>query len=225
MKIKITFLLILVAANISYSQKQTAGAQTVEMEFSPLGSEPLKISSLRYRYFQTENMAFRMSLFLGGKSNTIIGDTIGGGAQTKSTSSNLDFSIRPGVEKHFTGTAKLSPYYGGELFFGMKKTKDNAESNWLADDQKIETKTTKSSTSSIGINLLMGTDFYATENLFLGAEIGFGLLHDGLGKTKISFENAEDTNVSKPSETKGNSKQTNWGPNYQGTIRLGWRFK
>jgi hypothetical protein len=70
----------------------------------------------------------------------------------------------------------------------------------------------------------MGTDFYATEHLYLGAEIGFGFLTEGLGKTKISYENAENASASKPSETKGNTRETNWGPNYQGTIRLGWRF-
>ena len=224
MKIKLSLLTIFFVTGFGIAQKQTADAQTIEMEVSPLGSEPLKIGALRYRYFQTENMAFRMSFFLGGKSNATIGDTIGGAAQTISRNSNMDFSIRPGIEKHFAGTSKLSPYYGGELFFGMKKTKDNTESNWLADNQKIESKKTKTSASSFGINLLMGTDFYATENLFFGAELGFGFLHDGLKKTKISFNNAEDPSVSKPSQSVGNSKLTNWGPNYQGTIRLGWRF-
>jgi hypothetical protein len=221
---KIVLIALLLVANSVLSQKQTAGAQTVELEFAPLGSEPLKINSLRYRYFKTENTAYRLSLFLGGKSKATLGDTTGGVAQTKSRNSNFDFSIKPGIEKHFSGTAKLSPYYGGELFFGLKNTKDNAESNWTSDKQKIETKTTKTSKASFGLNVLMGTDFYATEHLYLGAEIGFGFLTEGLGKTKISYENAENTGASKPSETKGNTRETNWGPNYQGTIRLGWRF-
>jgi hypothetical protein len=225
MNVRITLFSVLIAVNLGLSQKQTVGSQTVEMEFSPLGSEPLKIGSIRYRYFNSENMAVRMSLFVGGKSTASISDTSGGAAQTHSKNSNFDFSIKPGIEKHFAGTAKLSPYYGGELFLGIKNTKSNSESNWVADNKKIETMITKTSKASLGLNVLMGTDFYATENLYFGAEIGFGFLNEGLGKTKVRYENAEDPDTSKPSDTKGNSKETNWGPNYQGTIRFGWIFK
>jgi hypothetical protein len=225
MKLKITFLTIFSMSSFVFSQKQVGGAHTIEMECSPLGSEPLKIGALRYRYFQSDNMAYRMSLFVGGKSSTTLGDTTGGAAQTRSRNSNLDFAIKPGIEKHFAGTSRLSPYFGGELFFGVKSTRDNAQSNWIADSKKIETKTTKTSKTSLGLNVLMGTDFYATEHLYLGAEIGFGFLSEGFGRTNVKYDNPEDSDSSKPSKSKGDTKQTNWGPNYQGTIRLGWRFK
>ena len=207
-----------------FAQKQVAGSQTVELEFAPLGSEPFKVNSLRYRYFKSENTAYRMSLFLGGKSTSTLGDTIGGAAQTKDKNSNFDFALKPGIEKHFVGTDKLSPYYGAELFLGIKKTKNNDEENWTADNKQIGSTTTKTPKTSMGLNVLMGADYYISSNLYLGAELGFGFLKDGLGKTKTTYEHSEDTTL-KDTDTKGNTSELKWGPNYQGTIRIGWIFK
>ena len=206
-----------------FAQKQEEGSQTIEMEFAPLGSEPLKINSFRYRYFKSENIAFRASLFIGGKGTTTLGDTSGGAVQTKSKNSNLDFTFRPGIEKHFDGTDKLSPYIGGELFLGLETTNDRAESNWMSDPKKIQTVTTKTSKTSFGLNALMGVDYYISDHLYLGAELGFGFLNTGKGNTKVSYDNSEMSGMS-DSETKGNTSDLNWGPNYQGTIRLGWVF-
>ena len=204
------------------AQKQDEGSQTIEMEFSPLGSEPFKINALRYRYFLQDNLAIRGSIFMGGKRNTTLSDTTGGMPMTKSRNGNFDFSIRPGIERHFEGTDKLSPYAGAELFLGLNFTKDNEESLW-SDNKTIQTTINKTSSSSFGTNIFMGADYYISDHLFLGAELGFGLLLDGRGKTKTSYENPEVP--TQDSEIIGNTKQLNWGPNYQGTIRLGWVFK
>lgn len=203
------------------AQKQNEGAQTIEMEFSPLGSEPLKISALKYRYFLQDNLCIRSSLFMGGKRNSVNSDTTGGVPMTKNKTGNFDFSIRPGIEKHFQGTNKLSPYMGVELFLGFTKTKNNNESLW-SDNETIQTSLTKTNSATFGSNIFMGTDYYISEHLFLGAELGFGFLIEGKGKTKTSYDNYETP--TQDSEVIGNTTQLNWGPNYQGTIRLGWIF-
>jgi len=204
------------------AQKQEQGSQTIEMEFAPLGSEPFKINALRYRYFIKDNVAIRASLFMGGKRNTTFSDTTGGVTMTKDRNGNFDLSLRPGIEKHFEGTDKLSPYMGAELYFGLKTTKNSDQELW-SDGKTIQTMITKTSSSSFGPNVFLGTDYYVTDHLFLGAELGFGLLFNGKGKTKTSYDNPEfpmqDTEVA------GNTTELNWGPNYQGTIRLGWIFK
>lgn len=215
---------VLAMSSTMFAQKQESGSQTIEMEFAPLGSEPLKINSFRYRYFTSDNIALRASLFVGGKGTTTYGELEEGATQTKSKNSNLDFTFRPGIEKHFDGTDKLSPYVGGELYLGLETTKDKAESNWSSDPKKIQTETTKTSKSTFGLNALMGVDYYVTDHLYLGAELGFGFLNSGKGKTKITYDNPESEGTS-DSETTGNSSSLDWGPNYQGTIRLGWVFK
>jgi len=204
------------------AQKQDQGSQTIEMEFAPLGSEPFKINSLRYRYFLQENIAFRASIFMGGKRNTTFSDTTGGYPLTKNRNGNFDFSIRPGIERHFEGTDRLSPYLGSELFLGINTTKDNQQSLW-SDDKTIQSAITKTSQTSFGANIFMGADYYVSDHLFLGAELGFGLLLEGRGKTKTSYDNPEFP--MQDTEIIGNTNQLNWGPNYQGTIRLGWVFK
>ena len=215
---------VLTLSSSMFAQKQVAGSQTIELEFAPLGSEPFKLNSLRYRHFLKENTAFRMGLFLGGKSTSTLGDTIGGATQTKDNNSNFDFSLKPGIEKHFVGTDKLSPYYGAELFLGIKNTKNNNEENWSADKKQIGTTTTKTTKSSIGLNVVMGADYYISGNLYLGAELGFGFLKDGLGKTKTTYDHTEDSSL-KNTDVKGATSELKWGPNYQGTIRIGWIFK
>jgi len=222
MKRIILFLAITICMVNVNAQKQEEGSQTIEMEFSPLGSEPFKINALRYRYFLQDNLAVRASLFMGGKRNTTLGDTTGGLPMTKDRTGNFDFSLRPGLEKHFDGTDKLSPYIGAELFLGFTASKNKSESLW-SDNKTIQTTLSKTSSTSFGPNLFMGTDFYISDHLYLGAELGFGLLFDGKGKTKTSYDNPEIP--TEDTETVGNTTQLNWGPNYQGTIRLGWVFK
>ena len=57
---------IMIATNL-FGQKQEQENVTLELEFAPLGASPLKISSLRGRYFIDDIQAFRLSLYMGGK--------------------------------------------------------------------------------------------------------------------------------------------------------------
>jgi hypothetical protein len=62
------------------------------------------------------------------------------------------------------------------LLIGLAKTTDRAESNWSSDNKKIETSITKTSNLSFGLNALMGVDYYVSDHLYLGAELGFGFV-------------------------------------------------
>ncbi len=215
-------LLLLTISSLSlgaFAQKQSEGAQTIETEFSPLGANPIKISSLRYRYFINDNTALRSSIFIGGSRSTTTSDDEPGVPQTKGKNGKLDFSFRPGIEKHFEGTDKLSPYFGGELFLGLNKTRNSQESIWSANNN-IQTSITKTSQFSFGLNAILGTDYYFTDNFYLGVELGFGFLRESPEKTKITVDNPETPTPE--IETVGNTTEFTWGPNYQGTIRLGW---
>ena len=227
----IILLICLLFSLTFFSQKQELGNITTELELAPLGSEPLKIGSLRARYFNQNNRAFRLSIYLGGSSTTTnsIGinyDQLGNidSVELKSKSSNLDFILRPGYEMHLSGTEKLSPYIGGEAYFGVKSTKSKDETNWNDNgDNKIMTTATKQKTPTFGINLLVGADYYITEKVYLGAEFGYGFLSEGRGKTTVEYENP--SSGQKNTEEKGNTRTFDWGPNYQGTIRIGFCIK
>jgi hypothetical protein len=227
----IIFLICLLFSLNVFSQKQELGNITTELELAPLGTEPLKIGSLRARYFNTASTAFRLSIYLGGSSTTtnsvgINYDQLGNpdSVDLKSKSSNMDFILRPGYEIHLAGTEKLSPYIGGEAYFGIKSTKSKDELNWNDNgNYKIMTTTTKQKTPTFGINLLAGADYYITDKVYLGVEFGYGFLSEGLGKTTVEYENP--SSGQKNTEEKGNTRTFNWGPNYQGTIRIGFCIK
>ena len=217
---KVLFILIFSSSLFVTAQKQEKGNLTIEMELSPLGSAPLKISSIRMRSFISDKTAIRMSTFIGGKSSP--STSVQGDIELKNKTSNLDFSLRPGFEKHFDGTDKLSPYIGSELFFGIGTTNQSSQSAW-GTGQIMTTKNT-GRTGSIGLNVVSGTDFYFADKIYLGIEMGFGFIRDSRGVNSVKYDNPSDATLEN-TKTKGNSTNLNWGPNYQGTIRLGYCIK
>lgn len=203
-----------------FGQKQEANNLTLEMELTPLGSEPLKITSLRARYFTSDKVAYRLGVFLGGNRNP--STSISGETELESVNSSFDLILRPGIEKHFEGTKHLSPYIGGELYLGLGMSTSKSETLWGVNE--IMTTTNKTREGSFGLNLLSGADFYITSKVYLGIEMGFGFLREGRGKSSTNYDNPDDPAKENTNE-KGNSSSFNWGPNYQGSIRLGYHLK
>jgi hypothetical protein len=223
MKGVIIILFAFLAVNVNVvAQKQDAENITLEMEFSPLGSEPLSINGIRARYFKSEDMAFRLGLFLGGSNNPTVTEV--GDVELSNGSSSFDFTIRPGFEKHFNGTNSLSPYIGAEGLFGSSISSSKSETIWFSDASEVQTMRTSNSSPQFGLNILSGADIYIIDKFYLGIELGFGFLLDGAGKSKVKYTNPEDASMEN-TVTKGNSSQLNWGPNYQGTLRIGYCLK
>ncbi len=79
--------------------------------------------------------------------------------------------------------------------------------------------------SATGLNAISGADFYFSDKIYLGIELGFGFLLEGKGKTKTKYENQDGSSGLQNSITKGVTSNFNWGPNYQGTIRIGYCLK
>ena len=218
---KIILLFSIMTCTNFFAQKQEPKNVTLELEFAPLGASPLKISSLRGRYFIDEIQAFRLSFFAGGTYTPTEYETPGLETLTDKER-EINFVFRPGYEYHFDGTDKLSPYVGGEVFLSTKSTK-SSEENYRSDN-RIKTDITKTSKSPVGLNIFAGGDYYFTDKIYLGAEVGFGFTREGKGKTKYELENGEAGEIA-PEDFKGNSSLLNWGPNYQATIRLGFCIK
>ena len=81
--------------------KPIAGEKTFELFINPFSPTPIKFNDVRLRKFVTDNKAYR----LGGTFGFI----------SESPNFNLNLSLASGIEKHFKGTKRLSPYIGGEL--------------------------------------------------------------------------------------------------------------
>ena len=198
--------------------KQAGGENNLQLLFAPFGSNPVSLNEgITYRRFLKDGkIAARLSLSISSQKNTDViqraGDTInypksidlfgpffnsykvttGENPEAKSVNKVSGFSFRPGIEKHFEGTDRLSPYIGAEIVFSRSKTKFTRDTLLMGDYSTgvfYDTTTanitvsapwtTKSLNSSwgsktFGVNLIAGMDFYFSKNLSLGAEFGFG---------------------------------------------------
>lgn len=198
--------------------KQTGGEQNFEVMFKPLGGSPIGINGIKYRKFTSATSAIRASVFLGFGSSTEITGQDSNNNDLKSTSSNFDISIAPGIERHFVGTDRLSPYVGGEAVIGFStnSTKDDTQNG-----TDISSLKTSMGSFNIGVNAIAGMDFYFADNIYLGAEFGFGILFNKDLTSKSDQANGDGSVTTV--ESKGGSS-FNIGPNAVGAIRLGFLF-
>ncbi len=170
MKKTLSILLTIVAVSLSsaaFAQKPAKGAITGEVQLNfQTGTAPIGItaSALNFRYFFADDMAARLKFGVLSSSSKPDGGE-------KVTSSTIIFS--PGVEKHFAGTEKLSPYAGAELSISSGK-----------DEYKTKT-------SSFGLGIIIGADYYFVPSVYVGGEISYGFSSstttpDGGGKSTSS---------------------------------------
>ena len=204
--------------------KQTGGEQNLEFLFSPLGGSPIGINGIKYRKFTSATTAYRATVFLGFGSTTT--KTLGGGStgedELLATKSNYDISIRPGLEFHFLGTDRLSPYYGGEALVGYGGKAQKDDRVYGADNTIKNVKTSSQSSLTLGVNAFAGMDFYFADNIYLGAELGFGLAYTVDLEKKLESINPVNGDITSGNAPGGNS--FNLGPNVVGAIRLGFLF-
>jgi hypothetical protein len=203
--------LALVATGIAaFAQKPVAGDKTAEFNLSfQTGTAPVSYNlgstslpgtpELRLRYFMADDMAIRVKLGLGmGTTTSEDVATIGGEEVTAETKTNTGFNIgiAPGIEKHFAGTTKLSPYVGAEIpiGFGTGATTEISNSNDPSGSVTADGDAYKNETGSrlrIGLNLVIGADYYIVDGLYLGLEGGLGIFNmtsTGEGKETITTD-------------------------------------
>lgn len=201
--------------------KPTSGENTLELQFAPLGGSPFSMGGIRYRKFTSESMALRATVYVGySKTSTLQQeenkdlDLL----KVKDANSSFEIGIRPGVEFHLAGTSKLSPYYGAELDFATKQTRDRDQEQNI--DKGIDKNVTRNANgyTRVGLNGIFGADYYVAPKVFLGAELGFGLAFKKDSKTV--FVPAEGEKV----EVKGVNSTFNLAPNVLAQFRLGIVF-
>jgi hypothetical protein len=231
------------AGSIAFAQKPSAGDKTVETSILfQTGTAPVSFftPNLRGRYFLSDDLALRVSFLFESNKETFNftekpDGTGGKGFTTNKTSS---FTFAPGIEKHFEGTSKLSPYIGGVL--GL--TLDGASSEWdnTLDGGNTFTNGTKFKVDgatvdyvdgpdpinlvalagpSIGVSLVLGADYYVTDALYIGAEVLWGWQTSSSKEVTIESTTGAGTNKS----VLPKSSQSGFGIATSG-LRLGWKF-
>lgn len=215
----------------AYAQKPGAGNITTEMGLSSVLGTPVApatintpgaLGMLRGRYFLSSDMAVRGSIGFGmGSVKSVVDDDGGAPVVDKSekTVSSTTFGLAVGIEKHLPGTAKLSPYLGGEFALGVQsaKTEVTNSSNGSTFTKSDAFSTSGGGTTTIALNAMVGADYYITEKVYIGAELGVGLFQmSSTSETKAKNNGGENV-VSQASSATNFGIQTN----ALGLVRLG----
>lgn len=206
------------ASSSSSDYKPAAGEKSLEVQFAPLGGNPISIGGIRLRSFSSSTSAMRLNVFIGYNTSSDITqqeDSDNDILETKDVSSSFTIALAPGIESHFPGTDRISPYVGAELPLSYTSSSEKVEQQ-VADEVQY-TKTIDGS-FSVGLNGLAGVDFYFTPKMYLGTELGFGLQYTKTLPTKTKLSEGDA-----PDPVKNGSSFT-VAPNVQGQIRLGFLF-
>ena len=139
------------------------------------------------RYFKTDKLAYRGLLFLASSNDT---DNSVANQETKNSNSGVGIGF--GVEKHFTGTDRLSTYVGfdGILGFTSQKaeTTNTAGTAW--------THTVKGPNDfRFGVRGVFGADYYFIKRAYIGVEAGLGIYFKSEGKATTSHTGIADVTV------------------------------
>lgn len=169
--------------------KPVAGNVTLEANVNLLGGTVNlnnSLNQIKARYFLSDDMAIRFGLGLSMNTDKNVMNGDSSWTETKTSS----WSVSPGIEKHFAGTDRLSPYAGLDITIGSTNYKGESNDITFTNFGGGTTSTTTTTASweglsstmpgasransTLGVNLVAGCDFYFAKRIFLGYEIGFG---------------------------------------------------
>lgn len=195
--------------------KPEAQKWTAEINFNPFTSSPVSIAYLRTRKFITEKQALRLGVGIGYKEQKPAEGV---------KQSSFEINIRPGYEKHFAGTDRLSPYIGVDADIAFKSstysndgTSGGGGPYYKSVSGAWDASGTEQGYTRFGANFLVGADFYFAKKMYLGLEFGLG----------FQLVNYADVKLTQPGGFEVTQKGTSafqLGPNYNSALRLGFVF-
>jgi len=212
--------------------KQSAGDKNLELQFDPgaifnasNGNNVLSNGvGIRFRLFSSETIAYRLNLNLSYENTSVVtqdADSNAGDLELKTKNSSIGISLRPGIEKHFAGTKRLSPYVGAEAIIGYKTSTEKEDVQFT---EKYVIKTVNGNLDdgfNLGVGLVAGADFYIAPKLYLGVELNYGLNYFMASKTKYSSTVPNSTGFD---SKVGKSNTLTFQPGSMGIFRLGFLF-
>jgi len=214
--------------------KPAGGDFCIELQFRPLGNDIIEGTSFEFdlgsttipmfgispRFFVLDNLELKADLLFGTISaKDSPTQDIGNGNVTQTTKTNfVGFGLNLGVNYHFSGTERISPYVGVDLgFYTGSVSQKITNAGFVTGDSGKG----KSGLFGLGFNVLTGFNWYIVDGLYLGAEIGLGLAFAKEGKT------VNETKIG------GTTTSTTVDPTSSGIVvgfaanpalRLGWKF-
>ncbi len=199
------------------------------------------INQIKFRYMLSDVYAIRLGITAESEQQTNNSDLNYGTnpSMDNETGKSYAIGINLGLEKHFKGTKRLSPYIGGEIAFGFRW------SNYVINNEDLTTTisgawqqtqnlqnvngyyytiTTNSERGyfSIGLNLVTGFDFYVAKHLFIGYEFEFGFTEINYSNINYTYSGINSSNYS--TQPTLSTQTFSFGPNLINGIRVGYVF-
>lgn len=226
---KKSFTMFLAAAAVclgsaAYAQKPTAGSVTTEVNLNLTTGNTTDLigGGLSFRYFLNETGALTLGFgILSDKSEeTFTENSDGTGSTGTQTISTSTIVFRPGYQKHFAGSDKVSPYIGVELPIALNSDKEewsNFDGTEYADDFSKEI---KGGSTSFGLNLVGGADFWFTDGMFVGVQVAWGYSSSKQKDTETTTETPVDSETT----TRPGGKSGGLSAGTTGGLRFGFKF-
>jgi outer membrane protein W len=206
------------SSNVSTSEK---GKFTLEGQINPNfnGGNWFGSVGIRFRYFMKPNRALRISYnpYFYSETEKYPENTDGTGdvGTVKNTTSRQSFAFA--YEYHLGKNQKFSPYVGGGVSITFINDKEKSTDVLFGQYEANYNSSYKQNTFGWGLFAMAGFDWYVMSNMYLGLELGLGFNANYEGKMKITATDQDDY------EYPGGSN-ARFGTNYNGGVRIGWRF-
>jgi len=220
--------------------KPVAGNVTAEIGFitGGIAANPTELQNnsfgtpqLKFRYFLQDQIALRVGFAFNQSATTErFYEAKPGSGTGFAKNAYSQFGLTAGLEKHFTGTGRLSTYAGADVCFqkNSASTKwENSDGNGFVDGQTRKTKGFNSNAGEngsfgFGLRAIAGADYYFVEKVYLGAEFGWGFIASKDSKTKL--EETIGGVTADPVEIESTGGSFELAPNLTAGLRLGFIF-
>jgi hypothetical protein len=143
-----------------------------------------------FRYYLSDNISLRGSI--GYKKDKFKYEGVHGTVKEVFVGDTTGLTITLGMQKSFGYNAKLDPYLGFELIYGIGRAKYNDsyyDSN--GDFRKVIGHDTP--INKYGLMPLAGFNYFMVENFAIGGELGWGIVHTTFGHLTESITTQDGT--------------------------------
>ena len=160
-------------------------------------------SSFLFRYTHSPRVTYRLGLAPNiSRTQVLSTDSVGKDlVEFDSTASRSQFSLRPGVEFHLSGTKRLDPYVALDAELGLIGRLSIGSVSNITDTtgtSRVVRTITEDGGYSLGGKLSVGANYFIAQNLFIGMEYGLGirgLITGGDRQEVVQIEPVSGTNT------------------------------
>ncbi len=219
------------------SLKPTTRNLTTELNVNPFNGQISlnnSLNQIKFRYFTSPTVALRLGFnvsridSVNNASNPYGTNSYFSNDEKKATT----IGVNLGVEKHFTGTRRLSPYIGADFSISERSSGEviaNNQSTTTVTNAWYYTYYNNGTTitqiqqpgyTRYGLNLFTGFDFYIARHFFFGYEFDYNISST---KWKQICIVTTPSGINTGNATNKNTSTT-FGPSLINGIRLGYSF-